>query len=81
MLVQAFALTVRSVPDARLLIAGDGPERNNLIELAEQAGVAASVTFLGHLLRNRWRRNLPRHGCRRCRLDGQNRLGWWPLKP
>lgn len=48
-LVQAFALTVRSVPDARLLIAGDGPERNNLIELAEQAGVAASVTFLGHL--------------------------------
>ncbi len=48
-LVQAFALAIRSVPDARLLIAGDGPERKNLVELAEQLGVAASVTFLGHL--------------------------------
>ncbi|MEQ1626802.1 MAG: glycosyltransferase, partial [Nitrospira sp.] len=48
-LVQAFALVVRNVPDARLLIAGDGPERKNLVELAEQLGVAAYVTFLGHL--------------------------------
>ncbi len=48
-LVQAFAQVVRNVPDARLLIAGDGPERKNLVDLAEQLGVAAYVTFLGHL--------------------------------
>lgn len=48
-LVQAFAQVVRNVPDARLLIAGDGPERKNLIELAERSGAAASITFLGHL--------------------------------
>jgi glycosyltransferase involved in cell wall biosynthesis len=48
-LVQAFALVVRKVPDARLLIAGDGPELKNLVELAERLGAAASITFLGHL--------------------------------
>jgi teichuronic acid biosynthesis glycosyltransferase TuaC len=37
------------IPDVRLLIAGSGPERNNLQALAEQLGVAERVRFLGSL--------------------------------
>lgn len=46
-LIRAMAL----VPDARLSIAGEGPERAALQALAQQAGVAARVDFLG------WREN------------------------
>ena len=35
------------LPDVRLLIAGTGPERRALEQLAEQLGVAARVSFLG----------------------------------
>ncbi|MBC7414335.1 MAG: glycosyltransferase family 4 protein [Herminiimonas sp.] len=38
-----------SLPHVRLLIAGDGPQRRNLEELARQAGVLDRVTFLGAL--------------------------------
>lgn len=34
--------------DARLLIAGDGPMRQPLRELATELGIAEAVTFLGH---------------------------------
>jgi glycosyltransferase involved in cell wall biosynthesis len=49
-----------SVPDARLLLAGDGPERPALERLAHELGVADSVSFLGHredvehLMRHAW---------------------------
>ena len=38
-----------SVPNVRLLIAGDGPERKNLEDLARRSGVLDRVTFLGAL--------------------------------
>lgn len=44
-LLRAIAL----LPDVRLLIAGEGPERMTLITLADELGVADRVTFLGHL--------------------------------
>lgn len=37
------------LPDTRLLIAGDGPEKEKLTKLAEALGVAARVTLLGAL--------------------------------
>lgn len=45
-------LTVRAVadlPDCRLLIAGEGPERGRLEALARQLGVADRVTLLGRV--------------------------------
>ena len=42
-------LALKELPDARLLIAGDGPERRRLGEIAQESGVADRVTFLGRL--------------------------------
>lgn len=46
-LVQAFALLVRDVPTARLVLAGDGPERERLERLADTLGIARCVRFTG----------------------------------
>jgi glycosyltransferase involved in cell wall biosynthesis len=46
-LVAAFASVVGALPDAQLLIAGDGSEREYLELLSGQLGIASSVTFLG----------------------------------
>lgn len=50
-LLQAFARAVAQVPKARLLIAGQGVEEAALQSLAKELGVAANVTWLGHLPR------------------------------
>lgn len=42
-----------AVPEARLLIAGDGPDETRLRALAEAEGVSARVTFLGRVPRER----------------------------
>lgn len=47
-LVKAFA-TVREKYDSRLVIVGDGPERQRLEELAKALGLAKSVEFTGYL--------------------------------
>jgi glycosyltransferase involved in cell wall biosynthesis len=39
------------VPEARLVLAGDGPEREPLRRLAQRLGVADRVTFLGFVPR------------------------------
>jgi glycosyltransferase involved in cell wall biosynthesis len=44
---------VQQVPDARLLVAGDGPEDARLRALAEAEGAAERVTFLGRVPRER----------------------------
>jgi 1,2-diacylglycerol 3-alpha-glucosyltransferase len=44
-LLRAFALA--DDPDARLIVAGDGPERADLEALARTLGVGSRVTFLG----------------------------------
>jgi glycosyltransferase involved in cell wall biosynthesis len=48
-LLQAFALVTRGLPEAHLIIAGDGPERAKLDELTEKLELTANVTFLGHV--------------------------------
>ena len=50
-LLRAFAKTRARVPEARLLIAGEGPERKSLSALAGQLGIAPSVSLLGHVPR------------------------------
>ena len=47
-LMQAFALVAAEHP-AKLVIAGDGPERAELERIAAQLGVADKVCFLGHV--------------------------------
>lgn len=48
LLLRAFATVRASVPDARLLLVGDGPMRGELEALAAQLGVAACVHFAGY---------------------------------
>lgn len=46
-LIDAFARVHAQVPDARLLIAGDGPARDALEQRARDHGVAPFISFLG----------------------------------
>ena len=48
-LLHAFRLVRRRRPDARLLLAGAGPERDRLERLASSLGIAQAVEFLGHV--------------------------------
>lgn len=50
-LVRAFAEVARRVPEARLLIAGDGPEQERLVALIDELRLGASVQMLGRLSR------------------------------
>ena len=47
-LLRAFAGVIVALPEARLRIAGDGPERAHLERLAATLGVGGAVDFLGH---------------------------------
>ena len=47
MLIQAFASIVGTCPHTKLVLAGDGPLRNDLTQLASTLGIAPSVHFLG----------------------------------
>jgi glycosyltransferase involved in cell wall biosynthesis len=47
-LLQAFPAILAERPDARLILAGEGPERTRLEEEARRLGIDAQVTFLGH---------------------------------
>jgi glycosyltransferase involved in cell wall biosynthesis len=55
-LLQAFSVAQSQVPQARLLIAGQGPEEGNLRALADQLGIGEQVTWLGHLPRSEMER-------------------------
>jgi glycosyltransferase involved in cell wall biosynthesis len=46
-LISAMKLVVESHPEARLLLAGEGPLERQLVELARSLGVERSVTLLG----------------------------------
>ncbi len=50
-IIRAVALLVKEFPDVRLLIAGDGPEEENLKALARDQGVSEQVIFLGRVSR------------------------------
>src|SRR6201996_2628523 len=46
-LIRAWPAVRAAIPDARLLLVGDGPYRGELERLAARLGVAAAVTFTG----------------------------------
>lgn len=47
--LRAFARVSREFPDARLVVAGSGPERARLADLADELGIAARVEFAGRI--------------------------------
>lgn len=47
--VQALPEVLRSYPEARVVLAGDGENRTEIAELADRLGVAARVTFTGEI--------------------------------
>jgi len=51
-LVKAFAQVKVHCPDTRLVIAGDGPERDRIRSQIEQLALSDAVTLLGHLPRH-----------------------------
>jgi sugar transferase (PEP-CTERM/EpsH1 system associated) len=48
LLIRAFAVLKAELPEAHLLIVGDGPERRSLEELTHALGVSDSVCFAGY---------------------------------
>jgi glycosyltransferase involved in cell wall biosynthesis len=50
--LRAFALIHRDVPEARLTVAGSGPERGALVSLSVDLGIADAVDFCGRLDRD-----------------------------
>lgn len=46
-LLRGWKIVLEKVPDARLLLVGDGPEKSKSIQLAEDLGISHSVDFLG----------------------------------
>jgi glycosyltransferase involved in cell wall biosynthesis len=51
--LRAFPRVLERVPDARLVVVGDGPDRKRLERAAAGSGVAAAVEFLGFVARDR----------------------------
>jgi glycosyltransferase involved in cell wall biosynthesis len=45
--IRALALVRKKIPEAQLEIAGDGPQKKELVDLASQLGVSDAVHFLG----------------------------------
>jgi glycosyltransferase involved in cell wall biosynthesis len=50
-ILRAAAKVIKQVPEANLLIAGDGPAKDDLRQLAVELGIADKVTFLGMVMR------------------------------
>ena len=48
-LIEAFAVLHASHPHVRLIIAGNGPDRDKLIDLTHQLGIHTAVDFLGYV--------------------------------
>lgn len=46
-LLKAFAVVLKTHPDARLILVGDGTERDKMMKLAGELGVAQAVNFTG----------------------------------
>lgn len=46
LLLRAFARALEAVPECKLEIIGDGPERSSLVRLAEHLGISNRVSFL-----------------------------------
>lgn len=58
-LIQAMPHIMQQMPDYRLVIIGDGPQKAELVALAESLGVASTITFAGiqtHAQVSKWMR-------------------------
>lgn len=51
MLVEAVPMVLASYPEAKFIISGEGPEKDNVIRRAYEVGAAGSIIFLGTLPR------------------------------
>lgn len=49
LLLRSFYLFVKECPSAKFIIVGDGPERNNLVKLANELNISQNVFFKGSL--------------------------------
>ena len=56
--VEAWAMVAAGLPDAELLLAGEGPERDGALALAGELGIASAVTPLGFVSEDKKRRLL-----------------------
>ncbi|MBP6858747.1 MAG: glycosyltransferase family 4 protein [Candidatus Pacebacteria bacterium] len=50
-IIRAMKIVLKKFPDARVIIAGDGPETDSLKQLARDTGVEDAVSFLGKVSR------------------------------
>ena len=50
-IIRAMKIVLKKFPDAKVVIAGDGPETDNLKKLAKDLNVESAVTFLGKVSR------------------------------
>ena len=57
-LLRAIALLRERMPEVRLIVAGDGPERIGLERLARELGIRDAVEFAGHLAQDEMERAL-----------------------
>ena len=48
-LLRAFAVVSRELPETCLLLVGDGPEMDNLMDRAQQSGISEKVIFAGRV--------------------------------
>lgn len=55
-IIRAVAILKKKIPDVKLLVAGDGPELENLKTLALSTGVSENVVFMGNVSREETRR-------------------------
>ena len=46
-ILEAFVHVIKKIPEASLVIVGDGPIKNNLVQKAHNLGIKESVTFTG----------------------------------
>lgn len=51
LLLKAFSRLSKKIPEARLILAGDGPDLGDLKTLASELGLSRRAVFTGHLLR------------------------------
>jgi glycosyltransferase involved in cell wall biosynthesis len=49
-LIEAFALVLKKIPNAQLVMVGDGASRNDLEKLAEKLDISKSIRFLGRII-------------------------------
>lgn len=50
-IIRAIAILAKKIPDAHLVVAGDGPEENALKKLVRELDLEKQVTFLGNISR------------------------------